>query len=412
MLSLNLVRVAGFAISDWFFMSALGFAFWETITVQKKDLVCWWKNPLIPMAFLICLGAIISTANSSYLRVALSEIVQQVFVITLFISLIWLMVRRGKIKSIILAFISSGVFTACVATLDYLAGTHFGPILSGKPNIIFLGRYAGTLGHPNKFGPFLVMTVLLTIGYWLDASKKKKRTNLFNISWGGIFFVQIFGIYISNSVTAYVGLMIGILVYSYVLLSRKGYFKKITWISPSILLISGSIILIFTFPYIKTSNAFEYIQTALERVITTTSESRIVIFTHAWDSILRNPIFGVGYDQISTSGIGLVQSTLGAGIHNTLLQIWYTGGFFAFAGWLTIYIYLGWSTVNVLLRKTSQSQFVISLAAGVMAALVMDQFQDSIYQREKWLVFGLMVSYSWERTRIKKNTKQNLEVDR
>jgi hypothetical protein len=26
----------------------------------------------------------------------------------------------------------------------------------------------------------------------------------------------------------------------------------------------------------------------------------------------------------------------------------------------------------------------------------MDQFQDSIYQREKWLVIGLLVGLAWE----------------
>ena len=404
LLSLNFVRVAGFAISDWLYIGALGFAFWETLTVQKKNIICWWKNPFLPMAALICLSAILSTANASFLGVALIEIAQQLFVITVFISLIWIMVRREKIKSIIFTFICSGVFTTCVATLDYLTGSRYGPILSGNPEIYYWGRYSGTLGHPNKLGPFLVLTVLLTVGYWLDASRNQKRSTLFNISWGGVLLVQVFGIYLSNSVTAYVGLLIGVLVFGYGILSRKGYFKKMTLATPMLFIISVSILLIFTFPYIKSSSAFIFIENAVERVTTTTAESRIVVYKLAWDRILKNPLIGVGYDQIATSGINLVQPNLNADIHNTFLQIWYTGGLLAFLSWLAIHIYLGWSAVKVLIRKVTQTPIVVSLAATVLSILVMDQFQDSIYQREKWLVVGLFVGWFWMHGRIGKSS--------
>jgi O-antigen ligase len=393
LLSLNFVRVAGLAISDWLFIGAMGFALLETLTIQKKNFICWLKNPFIPLAGLIGLGAIISSTNSTYLSIALSEILQQLFVITVFVSLIWILVRRGKIKSILLAFIGSGVFTAWVAVLDYLTGSHYGPTLSGTPGVDFLGRSAGTLGHPNKLGYFLVITVLLTIGYWVDGLRGKKRTALFNIAWGCILLIQIFGIYISNSVTAYVGLIVGLLIIGNVLYSKNGYFKKIPHTYPLLLLIFGSIILIFAIPYIKTSSVYAYIQNALDRVLTTTSESRIVIYKLALDRILNNPLIGVGYDQISTSGIGFLQLTLGSSIHNALLQIFYTGGLIAFVGWLAIYIVLGWTAIKVLIGRTSPTPILFSLAAAVLSVLVMDQFQDAIYQREKWLVFGLLIGY-------------------
>lgn len=38
------------------------------------------------------------------------------------------------------------------------------------------------------------------------------------------------------------------------------------------------------------------------------------------------------------------------------------------------------------------------------SGLVMDQFQDAIYQREKWLVIGLMASLVWERARNGRQT--------
>jgi len=385
-------------------MGALGFALLETLTYQKKNFICWLKNPFIPFAALICFGALISITNASYWEIAFIEILQQLFVITVFLSLIWILVRRGKIKLIIFAFISSGVLTACIATLDFFTGSRYGPLLSSTPNVNFWGRYAGTLGHPNKFGFFLVLTALLTIGFWLDGLHSQKRSPLYNFSWGSIFLIQVFGVYLSNSITAYVGLMVGIFVYGNVKLAKKGLFIRMPWASPLLLLIMILVIIIFTLPYIKTSGAYGFIQTGVERVINTTSEGRIVVYKLAWSRILKNPLIGVGYDQISTSGINLVQSILGTSVHNALLEIWYTGGLFAFIGWLAIYIYLGWFAVKVIIGKVNQSPIVISLVSAVLSALVMDQFQDSIYQREKWLVFGLFVAWCCMQDRIRKST--------
>jgi O-antigen ligase len=400
LLSLNFVREGGLAISDWLYLFALGFAFLETLTFQKKKLNYWIKNPFIPLAAIIGLSATISTVNSKNVGIAFMEIFQQLFVITIFISIIWILISRGKIKSIILAFIYSGVFTASVATLDYFTGSRYGLLLSSTPDINLWDRYAGTLGHPNKFGYFLVLTLLLTIGYWIDRSKSQKRTTLYEVYWGVIILVQIFGVYLSNSVTAYIGLIVGLLVFAYSIMSNKIHFNNMIWISIFLLFISIFIILIFLYPYIKTSSAIDFIERGFERVITTTYGSRIVVLKVAWQRILKNPFIGVGYDQISTSSSNLVQFTLGSSIHNPLLQIWYTGGFFGFIGWIAIYIYLGWSATKVLLKKGDRSPIIISLVAAILSILVMDQFQDAIYQREKWLVIGLFVGWFWLHGRI------------
>jgi xanthine/uracil permease len=84
------------------------------------------------------------------------------------------------------------------------------------------------------------------------------------------------------------------------------------------------------------------------------------------------------------------------------LQIFYTGGIFAFIGWLAIYISLGWTALATLNNgeKKSISPMFLGIAAAVLAILLMDQLQDAIYQREKWLVFGLLLGYAWDRSGI------------
>jgi O-antigen ligase len=137
---------------------------------------------------------------------------------------------------------------------------------------------------------------------------------------------------------------------------------------------------------------------AFNRVQTSTAGSRLATYAQAWDEIAHNPWFGVGYDQISTSGVSAASRFLDFSVHNPLLQIWYTGGLFAFIGWLAMDASIGWTALNVLMNRGDQnlSPHALSLATTALALLLMDQFQDSIYQREKWLVIGLLVGFAWE----------------
>jgi hypothetical protein len=220
-LSLNSLRFLGLPISDWFYFGALFCAIFETF-VTKKNIVAIWAPAKIFLwpALLVTLGAIISLSNSKNVSVALNELFQQLYVITLFISLIWFLVKRGKTELIITAFIVSGFFTAAIAAIDYFMGTNYGPILSGAPFLHFIGRYAGSLGHPNKLGYFLVITIFLTF-YKLFISIGKKKSIGLMITLILALIVQGVGIYLSGSVTAYLGLLIGALCLVYGIASSQ-----------------------------------------------------------------------------------------------------------------------------------------------------------------------------------------------
>ena len=397
LLSLNFVRPFGLAISDWLYLGALGFAYLETSVLDRDNAFCWWRNRLLWGAAVILFGALISTMNSHDWVVALVEICQQVFVMTLFVSLIWILVRRGKTIPVVFSFILTGVLTSAVVLGDYLTGSKWGPILSGTTDFQLWGRYAGTLGHPNKLGYFLVLTTLLSIGYLL--SIKNSRSALFlRIFCCALIALQGFGIYLSGSMTAYLGLLVGIIFLALYLgnpPSRMTKFFRV--VAAGTILILG----IFLASHWTLNNGLSLesnnlISQALVRVQTITGEYRLRIYSQAWDQIVQNPWFGVGYDQISTSGIVPESRYLSFSVHNPLLEIWYTGGLFAFFGWFFIYLWMGWMALGIKRSGKRLTPLIISIASAALAALLMDQLQDSIYQREKWLVFGLLVSVSWE----------------
>jgi O-antigen ligase len=404
LLSLNFIRPFGLAISDWLYFGALGLAFIETFTIEHRNAQCWWQNRFFWLVALILFGALGSTMNSQNVGVAIVEIFQQIFVLTLFISMAWILVRRGKINSVIYAFVLSGVFTAGIVLVDKLTGSNWGPTLSGAPDVQLWGRFAGTLGHPNKLGYFLVLTTLLSIGQLL--SLRSSNSSVFSrLVWCGLIGVQGVGIYLSGSMTAYLGLLTGI---AFLALSSWNIFVKMAktfgiLVVGSVfamwLVLATQLILIDGLPTLSNND----INLALARIQSYTAESRLTTYTQAWDQIINNPWFGVGYDQISTSGISSQSRFLDFAVHNSLLQIWYTGGLFAFLGWVAVSIWVGLMALGIIRlgKRNNLSPLLISLAAAVMAILLMDQFQDSIYEREKWLVIGLLAGISWERAYIK-----------
>jgi O-antigen ligase len=403
LLSLNFIRPFGLAISDWLYFGALGCAFLETFGFEHHNESCWFRNQFIFAVCLIIIGALISLINSEYLNIAIIEIFQQVFVVTLFVSLVWILVRRGKIKKIIFAFIFSGVFTAGVVLIDYISGSRIGPTLSGTQDFQLWGRFAGTLGHPNKLGYFLVLTVLLSIGQFLNI-KISKRAFISKSIWFGLILVQVFGIYMSGSMNSYLGLLLGILILVFASKNNLTRLANTYWIIIAVAFFSIFLILgIYLIVINGLPNLGNNIMSqAAVRVLGSTSESRWDTYIQAWDQIIKNPFIGVGYDQISTSGIGSQSRFLDFSVHNSLLEIFYTGGFFAFIGWITIYIWVGSMAISALIKgvRKPNSQLIVGLAAANLVILFMDQFQDGIYQREKWLMIGLLAGVSWEMRRI------------
>jgi len=389
MLSLNLVRLAGLAISDWLYFIALGLTFLETLIYEQKNFRCWTKNPLIWPTSLILFGAVLSASRTTDIQVALIEVFQQVYVITVFVSLTWIMFRRGYGDWTIKAFIFSGLFTAIVALTDYLTGSNFGPILSGTPNAQLWYRYAGTLGHPNKFGYFLVLTSLLTLAKWSNLHKK----HLIQGFWLMAFAIQTLGIVLSGSITAYLGLLTGTFI---LFLASKQIRKKILLVSLPTLLIVGmafTILFILGSPITRQVNLGDNVVVqSLNRVEDITAQSRTVIYQQALNEAMMSPFIGVGYDQISTSGIDTDSRILTTSVHNFFLQVFYAGGIFSLLGWVFIFLYLGWHALKILLNKKINEILILSLCAIVFAILLMDQFQDSIYPREKWLVVALFTS--------------------
>jgi len=389
LLSLNFIRPFGLAISDWLYALAVLFAVSETLSIDRRNLTCWTKNKLFLPAAIILLGGLLTTFRSAFPSVALIEVFQQFYVLSVFPSLIWILVRRGYTSTVIFAFILSGTFAAAVAFYDFAFGAQLGNVLSNILGKSFGGRYAGPLGHPNKLGYFLALTAPLTLLTWHETQSKGSR-----IFHSTSFLLQIIGIYLSGSVTAFVGFSAGLIL---ILWRVRNLPRK---------LLASTGVLIFLLvlvalakgvdPLDSTQAILCGIQKNLDRVISTTYYSRLEVYRIALDEIQENPIIGVGYDQLSTSGISEEDRLVPGTIHNVFLQILYIGGLLSFIALLGVYIYAAMKSIRIAFLKRASTTLSFGLAILMFVVMIMDQFQDAIYQREKWLVIGLLLAEAWE----------------
>lgn len=398
-LSLNFIRPFGLAISDWLYISALFSALVETLISRNNIFFSTWvpRNFFFWPTLLIIIGAAFSFGNSQNQSIAIVETFQTIYVITVFISLTAIMVKRGKTELIITVFILSGIFTSIVVAIDFFEGTNWGPILSNTPYLLFTGRYAGTLGHPNKLGYFLVLTFILTFSKFQVAKDRKLSLGLISIILVAII-VQGWGIYLSGSVTAYIGLLSGLFCLFLTVIPQKSqktiYSLVIVLVIAAMLFISLWISGLVNMHLVIPENSL--IGIGINRVINSTAGIRMDLYRSSIEYIIQSPVIGAGFDQNSTSPLEEELRILNGSIHNPFLQMWYTGGFFAFLGWLILHFSIGKIAV-INLFQNSINKFILnnSISAAVVALIIMDQFQSGIYQREKWLVIGILVSRSW-----------------
>ncbi len=407
LLSLNSFRYFGLPVSDWLYLFALLSGFIKTAN-SKIDLAVWIPNRVFFWAaMLISLGALVSLVNSKNTTVALLELFQQIYVITAFISLTFLMVKKDQTELVITVFVFSGVFAGLIAVVDYFWGTNYGPMLSGNPLFFYRGRYAGPLGHPNKLGYFLVLSSILTMYKFRAAWNNGKNLGSIIIL---LFFliVQCIGIYASGSVTAYIGMLFGLVCVLFVnssLRIRKLLLFLLYIIVIAILLINIIWVNAIYNPQWQISER-SLIGIGMNRVLNITSGERIYLYKLSIDYISQSPIIGIGFDQNASSGISQEARILTGSVHNILLQIWYIGGIFAFLGWLIVHFQIAKiAVINVFQHSAKMTILGNYLSAAVLSSVIMDQFQNGIYQREKWLVIGMLVSWSWVNQNYKRGKK-------
>jgi hypothetical protein len=144
---------------------------------------------------------------------------------------------------------------------------------------------------------------------------------------------------------------------------------------------------------IQQSPVSEFITASFDRVVTTTAVSRWDDYILGFNYIAGDPIVGAGMDQSGTGGLDSSQLITAIAIHNTLLQSWVAGGMLTFIGTFIIYLNVVKVSLHALVTAFSTKTFslLVGLSASSIGFVFIDMTSSNIYQRIKWLVFGLLL---------------------
>ena len=390
LISLNSIRIFRLGISDLAYLTATVLAIVETLVIDKRNRFCWFKNRILLPALIIAFGAELSMFRSGNVGVAAFEIIQSLYVITLFISLTWIMVRRGQVDRIVNALIGSGLIAMGIAMFDYLTHSRIGRMIAGTTDRTLATRWAGPFEQPNTLGSFLVAVSALVFVKWLKGDSKNER--LLSILTLPVFF---FGIYLSGSTAALIGefVVLGVIFF---FSGRKVQRKLVAYIVPGLIVMF--LFLLFTG---IGEDIFNGVQRNINRTVTITIDTRVEIYRLAVESIGESLVVGVGYDQLPTSGIPDNARLLPGLVHNALLSILYVGGLVSLLGWGMVYLYIALIAVKVCFARKNKASFLhLGIAAGVFATFFIMQTQASLYRRDWWLFFGLLLAVFWENRRV------------
>ena len=140
-----------------------------------------------------------------------------------------------------------------------------------------------------------------------------------------IFLLIISGLILSVSMSGLLAVLMSLAVWLFL---AKSTLKNITLVSVVLILIF--VIVNFQSKYLYLSIATRMRDISIDGIHITTLISRIETYSAAWDSIIKNPLVGVGIG--STSGV----TETGQMVHNILLSSWFEAGLFGFLGMLMI----------------------------------------------------------------------------
>lgn len=389
-LVLNLVRPLpiDLGIPDLFLLAALSFLCLDGLARERKLGEWMSPHPLWSPAMLFVFGGLLSSFRAARPETSIAVVIKTWFVLTLWVSMGMVMVRRGRLRQVLAAFLIGVTFTSVIAISDSFTGAGLGGAISGR-TADFWGRMDGSMGHPNELGFIASVAVPLFAGLLLHEWYSRRRLLHLGLCSFGLV-AALWADFLSGSAAGWLSVSISSLVLAWVWVRRASTRGRL-------LLAVGLILtLVAVRPLALAQDARGYVPSAwlewnLQRIMTTTGPGRIGLLGEAIRQIGESPIVGAGMDQVGTGGLTSAELVTSVSIHNTIITSWVAGGVFAWAGLLWIYVVCLRTVLEVLRRSGKPTDWIaVALAASVLGWIVFDQTQPHLYHRYTWLTVALL----------------------
>jgi hypothetical protein len=408
-LSFNLIRLYGVSIPDSLFIAAFVSVIFHEGIIKKQPVRIWFPpHPFVFPAFLILFGGLISSINAVSITSSISITIKEFYLFAIFTPLVIFMARKGNPEWIVTALIASGLMTSFAGLYDFSVGYKFTNEmlmnLGSVPLKDSWDRYSGLLGHPNEQAMFLSVVFPLAFSRFLNSFNKRLLDTVFQFF---IIVILLLALFLTGSVSGYISVMfssvICFLLFFHTAVKTDEFFRNVAsrFLMGLFLL---TVLLMAAFnsnagnrfiqsELIQQSPVSEFITASFDRVVTTTAVSRWDDYILGFNYIAGDPIVGAGMDQSGTGGLDSSQLITAIAIHNTLLQSWVAGGMLTFIGTFIIYLNVVKVSLHALVTAFSTKTFslLVGLSASSIGFVFIDMTSSNIYQRIKWLVFGLLL---------------------
>jgi O-antigen ligase len=313
-------------------------------------------------------------ALSSIVSLAPGQSIFQLFLF-IYVTVAWfwlgsfLIRTRRQLYVAALCWIGSCAVVGISAVLQLYVGA-----LPGTA--VLSGRFTGFTQHPNDIGTLSAIALIPALA--LASSPFLGRTTRL-ICWPLIGAISV-GLTLSGSVTAYVAVAVGLLVFVFV-------FHGVSKAQFLIATVLGSGLLLFFANRPNVVSLFDRISQ-----VTAAGDSsgyfRVLALQASWNEVQQNPIVGVGLDLPSQAAI------IGGGPHAVAFEAWVGAGLLGILGVVLIHVSILREATALLFRRRGEygDHFNSALWVAFLIFMICGISGPYLYVRFGWIAAALVLS--------------------
>jgi O-antigen ligase/tetratricopeptide (TPR) repeat protein len=290
-------------------------------------------------------------------------------------------------------FLQGLVGSALLITFNGISGWLHGPVLIQDPSLP--DRASSTFGNPIFFASFLIIPLFLSAYFAVSAESRNWK-----IAYWSSAVILLFGIYISGTRGAVLGLVSGLFIAAcvYVFLNANRWLKI-----RGLIVLGAGILIVAGFFVFRTALPADSTLSRLVNFQDSNTQARLIQWRIALEGFKDKPVFGVGpenyyviFDKYFDPKLYQYDPSWFDKPHNFLIEVLVTNGtvgFLAYAAMFILGLYGLWRAYKADLL--SLSEFCL-LLAGLVAYQVQNLFVfDTVSPSVVFYGFLGLVVYMW-----------------
>jgi hypothetical protein len=387
------IPVVGLSIHDLFLLAAMGIWLVESLLHQGQDGWSFSLHPLWVSGLLVLIGGLVSSLRAVAPISSLVVTIKTFFVLTLWISMTMVVVRRGGFQQTIWAFTAAVVVVSGIAFFDRMTGLDIGGKISGRP-IPYFHRSDATLEFPNELAYLTSVGLPIVFGLWLFEIQRRRNKILLFVLPIMIAMVAL-TVYLTGSIAGMAGALLSMALLLFFVVLKGS--PRVRFGLATLAIIMGLGIVVYLSVLEQFSTVETFMRENIVRVLDRTGPDRLDVISEAVDAISANPLIGYGMDQSATGGLPNSERVTRVGIHNVTFASWVSGGILVLVGMLFGYFVAFFTATHAMLRGARQMDWiVVAVGAATFAWLFFDQTQPSLQHRTSWFTLALLFGIGYQ----------------